>query len=311
MINLLESGFNSLRNNSSSSITISAPRIASSIFFALFVTGLYKILYKWGVGLTLDRYQSRLIFYSSRKDRALYKNIKGDGEYVNVGAGAFKHPYWTNIDYKGQSKYYQSIQGKEGIDYINLNLSRENVRLPFNNNSVNLIYCSHTLEHLQTEHALYFLREGHRILQPGGTLRLALPDIKADFEAARIMYSQLDSQSERIRKLCRKISTHMLSPTANINIDQLISILVENNFDPDKCYFRFQSICDLNFLEHQPDQHISFWSHDRLNELTKSLGFDIYIPLYRGSSSVSPFKNIDLFDTTESHISIYGEYIKP
>ncbi|MDG1108921.1 MAG: methyltransferase domain-containing protein [Burkholderiaceae bacterium] len=310
MINLLESGFNSLRNNSSSSISISAPRIATSIFVAFFVKRLYKVLYKWGVGLALDRYQSRLIFYSSRKDKELYKNFKSDGEYVNVGAGAFKHPYWTNIDYKGQSKYYQMIQGKEGVDYINLNLCKENVRLPFDNNSVNLIYCSHTLEHLQTEHALYFLREAHRILQPGGAIRLVLPDIKADFEIARIMYIQLGPQGEQIQKLFRKISTHMLSPTTDINIDELIFILIENNFDPDKCYPQFQSICDLRFLEHRPEQHISFWTHDRLNELSKDLGFNIYMPLYRGSTSVLPFKNIDLFDTTESHTSIYGEYLK-
>ena len=310
MINLLEAGFNSLRNNSSSSFTISAPGLADSVFFALFVRRFYKILYKWGIGLSLDRYQSRLIFYSSRKDKELYKNFKGDGEYVNVGAGAFRHPYWTNIDYKGQSKYYQTIQGKEEIDYLNINLCGENVRLPFDDNSVKLIYCSHTLEHLQTEHALHFLKESHRILQLGGTLRLALPDIKADFEIARILYIQLGAQSEQIKKLCRKISSHMLSPTADIDIAQLTSILIESNFDPNKCYPQFQAICDLRFLKHKPEQHISFWTHDRLSELSKELCFNVYLPLYRGSTTASPFKNINLFDTTESHISIYGEFLK-
>ena len=49
------------------------------------------------------------------------------------------------------------------VDYINLNLPKENVRRPFDDNRVNLTSFSHTLKYLQTEHPLYFLKKPSRI----------------------------------------------------------------------------------------------------------------------------------------------------
>ncbi len=40
------------------------------------------------------------------------------------------------------------------------------------------IYSEHFLEHLTVPQGLYFLKECRRALQPGGTLRIAMPDMK-------------------------------------------------------------------------------------------------------------------------------------
>jgi len=47
---------------------------------------------------------------------------------------------------------------------------------PFPDGSVEAIYSSHMLEHLYFSDAQAVLRECHRVLQPGGVLRLALPN---------------------------------------------------------------------------------------------------------------------------------------
>ena len=59
-----------------------------------------------------------------------------------------------------------------------------------------------------------------------------------------------------------------------------------------------------------PESHIAYWSHDTLASLTKELGFKYYLPLYLGSTTANPFINIEVFDTTEPNISIYGEFIE-
>jgi hypothetical protein len=51
--------------------------------------------------------------------------------------------------------------------------------LPFADCTFEAIYHSHLLEHLRRELALPFLRECHRVLRPGGVLRIAVPDLEA------------------------------------------------------------------------------------------------------------------------------------
>ncbi|MEK6285221.1 MAG: methyltransferase domain-containing protein [Acidobacteriota bacterium] len=51
--------------------------------------------------------------------------------------------------------------------------------IPFPDNSVELIYSSHVLEHFSYPiPMIHLLRECHRILKPGGTLRVAVPDAR-------------------------------------------------------------------------------------------------------------------------------------
>lgn len=56
-------------------------------------------------------------------------------------------------------------------------------RLPFADESVAFIYCSHTLEHLYKEEAVELLREAHRVLAPAGVVRLVVPDVEASLRA--------------------------------------------------------------------------------------------------------------------------------
>lgn len=49
--------------------------------------------------------------------------------------------------------------------------------IPLPNHSVEVIYSSHMLEHLDRNEAVLFLKEAKRILIKGGILRLAIPDL--------------------------------------------------------------------------------------------------------------------------------------
>ena len=49
----------------------------------------------------------------------------------------------------------------------------------FNDNSVDLIYCSHALEYFDRIEALRVLKEWYRVLKKNGVLRIAVPDFRA------------------------------------------------------------------------------------------------------------------------------------
>lgn len=50
-------------------------------------------------------------------------------------------------------------------------------RIPLSSGSVEVLYSSHMLEHLDQTEAQVFFREAKRVLRPGGIIRLSVPDL--------------------------------------------------------------------------------------------------------------------------------------
>jgi predicted SAM-dependent methyltransferase len=63
----------------------------------------------------------------------------------------------------------------DGGDYSHLDY-KDITQLPFEDNSVDLIYSSHTIEYFNKEEVKILLNEWKRVLKPEGTIRLAVPD---------------------------------------------------------------------------------------------------------------------------------------
>lgn len=84
-----------------------------------------------------------------------------------------------NVDIGG-SKHKRDMGGKwricdisPGCEYpCNLNTDP----LPFENESVGNIFCSHTLEHIEPARIPVVLKEMRRVLKPGGRVRIVVPD---------------------------------------------------------------------------------------------------------------------------------------
>jgi predicted SAM-dependent methyltransferase len=72
------------------------------------------------------------------------------------------------------------------VHYLNLSKA-----LPFDNNSVKAVFSSHVLEHLHIKVTESLLEEIFRILEPGGYVRLVLPDL----EYAMRLYSKHDPRA--------------------------------------------------------------------------------------------------------------------
>jgi predicted SAM-dependent methyltransferase len=66
----------------------------------------------------------------------------------------------------------------DGGDYTHL-VSHDIINLPYEDNSVDLIYASHVFEYFDRVEACIVLQSWRRVLKPTGVLRLAVPDFEA------------------------------------------------------------------------------------------------------------------------------------
>lgn len=81
---------------------------------------------------------------------------------VHLGCGETDLPGFWNVD----SRALRHVHYAQCVFPLDV----------YADDSVDLIYCSHTLEHLTFVGARQALTEWHRVLRPGGVLRLAVPD---------------------------------------------------------------------------------------------------------------------------------------
>lgn len=71
---------------------------------------------------------------------------------------------WLNIDFESNTKHVKKINLLD--------------KLPFPNNSFEVIYSSHFIEHIDCDKVHSFLLECNRILKPGGSIRIVTPDFE-------------------------------------------------------------------------------------------------------------------------------------
>jgi predicted SAM-dependent methyltransferase len=82
---------------------------------------------------------------------------------VNIGCGYHYHPDWINLD----------LYRAAGVVYHDLRRL-----LPFPEASVDAVYHSHVLEHIDKDKAEKFTRDCYRVLKPGGIIRVVVPDLE-------------------------------------------------------------------------------------------------------------------------------------
>ena len=100
---------------------------------------------------------------------------------INIGCGLSGVPGWVNIDNSptilisripllGRLAKVPAWPGD--VRYLDVRKG-----LPFAEASVQCIYSSHTFEHFTFDESLALSKECLRVLQPGGTIRIVVPDL--------------------------------------------------------------------------------------------------------------------------------------
>lgn len=245
--------------------------------------------------------------------------------FVNVGSGDFSHPYWTNLDFV--SDWY----GPRQKDVINFDLTK-NKPLPFAENSLEIIYTSHTIEHVPFESSMNLFREAFKCLKTGGVLRVTTgPDADTDFRALQNGdkdWFYWDGEYQRhgdvtktfkippetaplaerwLNHAFNELSYNDLTPTNKKYTEaEILNLINEKGFPEVLNWFESQ----ITFSPDNPQNHVTWWNHDRLQGAIKDAGFE---NVYRSGfwQSVSPvMRRTPLFDTTHPQMSIYVEAVK-
>lgn len=300
------------RENYLPAIRFFTKRASSSILLARFSRFVNKSLYHLGIGCGLNRYANCFSLYSSHADQKLYKNYPMGSIFCNFGSGAFFHNKWKNYDYPGQSKYYQAIQGKEGDDFIGIDLCAGDLSIPEKDKSVSLIYCSHTLEHLEEAASRKFIGECLRILKPNGVMRVALPNTSSAFEMLGLIERQSNISSDTKQALRLAAAVQVLNDTkSDLTNDKIEELIVNSKYSAKNFFSTAVSEGVSNkFIGSNPERHICFWDYEELLSVSLELGFKFCMPFYQGSSIAKPFTNLNVFDNSEPHISFYAEFVK-
>ena len=85
-----------------------------------------------------------------------------DRPKLQIGSGASNPAGWLNTD----------IEPSAGQAFLDITEP-----LPFGDHTVYEIFGEHVIEHVTYDQALYFLKESHRVLAPGGRVRMVTPNL--------------------------------------------------------------------------------------------------------------------------------------
>ena len=101
---------------------------------------------------------------SPSKWRAFFGGAAPKSKLLNLGCGTRFDPAWVNVDFIAHAP-----------EVIKHDLRKP---LPFSDGSFSVVYHSHVLEHFSQAFAPVFLRECFRLMEPGGIVRVAVPDLE-------------------------------------------------------------------------------------------------------------------------------------
>ena len=248
--------------------------------------------------------------------------------FYNIGAGNFRHKYWTNIEY--HSNWYNYDNNLLDINYDLFSIKP----LPIETKSAEAVYSSHTIEHINNEAAQNMFNEAFRILKPNGYLRLTTVNINLDYRAYkdndRAYFYWIEEYSKKINwkrvnyiKPLNKASieqvflAHFATSVSELHADgakerindrELVSIFEEKEYEEALNYIT--SKCPIEIQKKYPGNHMNWWNYKKLSAMLKKAGFDkIYLSGY-GQSYSPILRDLSLFDNTRPKNSLYVEAIK-
>ena len=260
----------------------------------------------------LSKFNLKIIKISSPSNKYIFNNdIK-----LNIGSGDWSYTGWTNLDHP--SEYYKKLQKDHDITAFNI---RED-NIPFNDDEVSIIYCSHVIEHIEDKHIQSMFNECFRVLKTNGIIRVACPDADFLYEISKLETNYWDwrkkwflkSTDVEIAEKCRNVdflvreigTPKLLFYEHSINQDDYIRQF--NTYDK---YSFFEYITnDLKYRAEYPGDHINYWTFEKVRKMLNIAGFNFVIrSKYMGSCN-NEMKNIQRFDTTYPNMSLYVEAIK-
>ena len=99
---------------------------------------------------------------------------------LNLGCGVRTHVDWINIDWSLKLRFSKVPFLRQLTDCpVGVTIHDLRKGIPFGDATVDVVYSSHVLEHIQRGDARLFVQEMFRVLKPGGIIRIVVPDLES------------------------------------------------------------------------------------------------------------------------------------
>lgn len=160
---------------------------------------------------------------------------------VHLGAGGHRLRGWINVDLV-----------RDGVDL----LADVSAALPFRSDSVDLLHSEDLLEHVDLEAGKRLLAECHRVLRPGGVMRLLTPDLRAivqhvyvDRNARHLAWCnthlQADGPAEALNMHLRMNGEHRFV----YDEEMLTALLQSRGFRVRRVRYNWSPVRELRYLD--------------------------------------------------------------
>lgn len=250
--------------------------------------------------------------------------------FYNIGAGEFDHPAWTVINGGSEELKIKMQNHRFGL-YHDL---FDEKPLPFDDGSAELVYTSHTIEHVDNSAVDYLFRDVYRILKPGGIFRVVVPDARLAYEAWRrgdrhfyhwvynpeMMYkikeyglkiplAEASLNQIFLEEFAAQSSTIAeLGSGKRITDEELEHLFNTRPFEQamDYCI----SFCSREIQKIQPFRHMNWFDEKKLDRMLEQAGFSSRYRSGFAQSRAPVLRNTMFFDKTLPEHSIYMEAVR-
>ena len=214
---------------------------------------------------------------------------------LNLGCGHQRPNGWYNADCSLNALLQRipvvgSVVGRMagGTNYYSHNVHYVDLasRWRFGNDEVDVVYASHVLEHLSLPTASHFMREAHRVLHPGGVLRIVVPDLLVSAQ------KYLDESAKGTR-------------SAGADFLAILNLHRENAYASSSHWLHRA----IHALQGWPHQHKYMYDMALLQDLVLAHGFRELCQCSYAQSAYLP-EIADVENTAEGVPSIYLEALK-
>ena len=230
---------------------------------------------------------------------------------LNLACGTRYHPAWVNVDLNSRGPGVIPCDLRQG--------------LPFTDNSFDVVYHSHLLEHFSKAFAPVFLRDCFRVLKIGGIIRVVTPDLEQIVRVYLRILEKLEGGSKEIQERYNWIILELLDqmvrnqsggeifkywsqdplPAADFVLERMGSELLDNLSNPQiidgsesdspEDSYQEANLDALKVGEFRLSGEVHQWMYDRhsLKALLQEVGF----------------KDVKVCQADESYIPNFDSYL--
>ena len=205
---------------------------------------------------------------------------------INIGPGG----RWIKKGWKtiGNQGVYPSLKYKDKCDYFYDILDMES--LPFDDDTIELFYISHVLEHIPDKYIKHLFDEIYRCCEQSGGLRIVVPDVEMAYSKIKnndlYWFNRIKSKSKPIEKFfdmfCQeKYKGEIIN---KINKNDIYKNLGEMNMND--FFNHYTKNLTYNY---RTQHHLNWFSFVKLRKMLYNSGFN---HIYRMSYNTSNFYDV-------------------